>query len=65
MAINFKSLSKAPHIFSQLTGLTVIEFEKVVKRLDPVWEKLVEQKKCHGRNSPVPGLSLLFLELLI
>ena len=40
MAIDFKGLCKRPHIFRQLSGLTVIEFQEVVKKLSPGWEKI-------------------------
>jgi len=53
MAINFESLSKSTRIFRQLTGLTVIEFKKVIKRLSPSWEKLEAQKKCHRKNAHI------------
>lgn len=53
MAINFDQLSKTPNVFRQLTGLTVIEFQKVVDEVFPEWEKHVELKKCDGRHSHV------------
>ena len=65
MAIDFKGLCKRPHIFRQLSGLTVIEFQEVVKKLSPGWEKIVEQKKSHGRNSHVATLEDKVLCVLI
>ncbi len=35
MSIDFQGLSKTPHVFRQLAGLTVSEFEEVIKRLGP------------------------------
>lgn len=65
MALDFKGLSQTPHVFRQLSGLTVIEFQKVIKRLDSAWEKIVEQKKCHGRKSHVSTLEDKVLCVLI
>ncbi|WP_342265252.1 transposase family protein [Cardinium endosymbiont of Philonthus spinipes] len=50
---------------SCLTGWAVIEFSEVVKRLAPAWEKIVEQKKCHGRKSHVATLQDRVLCVLI
>ncbi|WP_410541769.1 transposase family protein [Wolbachia endosymbiont (group A) of Aleiodes leptofemur] len=39
-----------------VTGLKIEEFEKVVEKVRPEWEKVQEQKKCHGRTSRLPVL---------
>uniref|UniRef100_A0A3B0J0V3 Transposase Helix-turn-helix domain-containing protein n=1 Tax=Wolbachia endosymbiont of Aleurodicus floccissimus TaxID=2152762 RepID=A0A3B0J0V3_9RICK len=36
--------------------MTIEEFEKVVEKMRPEWEKVQEQKKCHGRTSRLPVL---------
>lgn len=65
MAISFDELSKTPNVFRQLTGLTVIEFQKVVDQVFPEWEKHIELKKCHGRRSHVPNLEEKIMCVLI
>ncbi|MBD0392006.1 transposase family protein [Wolbachia endosymbiont of Pentalonia nigronervosa] len=56
MAINYAKVAKTPNVFRQLTGLTTEEFEKIVKKVRPEWEKMEAKKKCHGRMSKLPTL---------
>ncbi|MBD0391478.1 IS5/IS1182 family transposase, partial [Wolbachia endosymbiont of Pentalonia nigronervosa] len=40
MAINYAKVAKTPYIFRQLTGLKTEEFEKIVEKVRPEWEKM-------------------------
>ena len=65
MAISYAKVRKTSYIFRQLTGLTTEEFEKIVKKVRPEWEKMEAKKKCHGRKSHVETLEDKILCVLI
>ncbi|OAM06419.1 MAG: hypothetical protein TV41_05385 [Wolbachia endosymbiont of Dactylopius coccus] len=56
MSFSYYNIKKHPRNFRNITGLTVEEFEKVVEKVRPEWEKVEKQKKCHGRRSQLPTL---------
>lgn len=56
MSFSYYNIKKHPRNFRNITGLTVEEFEKVVEKVRPEWEKVKKQKKCHGRRSQLPTL---------
>lgn len=56
MSLNHHNLKEHPRNFRDVTGLKIEEFEKVVEKVRPEWEKVQEQKKCHGRTSRLPKL---------
>ncbi|MFP3020917.1 MAG: hypothetical protein ACEY3F_06355 [Wolbachia sp.] len=56
MSLNYHNLKEQPRNFRDVTGLKIEEFEKVVEKVRPEWEKVQEQKKCHGRTSRLPVL---------
>lgn len=56
MSLNYHNLKEHPRNFRDVTGLKIEEFEKVVEKVRPEWEKVQEQKKCHGRTSRLPML---------
>lgn len=58
-------IARTPYVFRQLTGLTTEEFEKIVKKVRPEWEKMEAKKKCHGRKSHVERLEDKILCVLI
>lgn len=45
MGCNFKRLFKKPKAFLRITGVSVEEFEKILKMAEPIWEEKVEQIK--------------------
>ncbi len=46
----YKKLNKKPVVFRKLTGLNNSEFEIIVKKLKPLWNKKYEKgKKKSGR----------------
>jgi len=52
MQLTYERLKKKPHIFLRLTGTTITEFDQIVEKVKPLWEKEIEQrKKQHGRTS--------------
>ncbi len=40
MRMNYKDLVKRPHTLRQLTGMRAEEFQEVVEKIRPGWEKL-------------------------
>lgn len=47
MSLNYHNLKEHPRNFRDVTGLKIEEFEKIVEKVRPEWEKVQEQKKCH------------------
>ncbi len=56
MSLNYHNLKEHLRNFRDITGLTIEEFEKVVEKVRPEWEKVQKQKKYHGRTSRLPVL---------
>lgn len=52
MKLSFSDLQERPHLFKQLTGLTIPEFLTICSQLAPLWQEAFETtKRGHGRNS--------------
>ncbi|QOD37930.1 transposase family protein [Candidatus Wolbachia massiliensis] len=56
MSLNYHKVNKHPRNFRDITVLKIEEFEKIVKKVRPEWEKLEKQKKRHGRTAKLPTL---------
>lgn len=66
MGCNFKRLYKNPKVFSRITGVSVEEFEKILRMAEPVWEEQIEKvKKVSGRPYGLGSLENHILCLLI
>ncbi len=63
--MNYKEVVKRPHTLRQLTGMSAEEFQEVVEKIRPGWEKLEKKKKCYGRKSHIESLEDKVLCLLI
>jgi hypothetical protein len=50
MGISFGKLSKHKVIFLRLTGVSLSDFEEIVSRVRPAWDKLELKKKSYGRR---------------
>lgn len=56
MALSFIPLKKSSIIFKQLSGVSIVEFEKVVEKINGGWKELEAQKKSHGQNAHLASL---------
>lgn len=45
MSLSYNNLRKHPRNFRDITGLKVEEFEKIVEKVRPEWEKMEAKKK--------------------
>ena len=53
MRLRFTRLKKSPYIFKQLTGLGVVEFEKVIEKVIKGWGKMEGDKKATRPQLPL------------
>jgi len=52
LSLTYSNLSKRPHVFQRMTGVSVSEFQTIATQVRPVWESSVESlKKSAGRLS--------------
>ena len=51
MTVSYAQLRKSPTHFKNLTGLTVLECERVVEKTRPEYQNWERTKKCLGRHS--------------
>ena len=66
MSLTYSNLSKRPHVFQRMTGLSVSEFQEIVYRVHPLWETSVESlKKSSGRWSILKTFEDKVMSLLI
>jgi hypothetical protein len=66
MSLTFKAIADKPIIFLRLTGVTVKQFQEIVEKVEPEWEKAIEsQKKQHGRTSNLKTFPDKLLALLL
>ncbi len=66
MGCNFKQLYKKPKVFSRITGVSVEEFDKILKMAEPVWAERIEKvKRVSGRPYGLGTLENHILCLLI
>ena len=60
--IDFKILKHRRETFARVTGLKLEDFNEIVAKIRPSWNKLQASKQCHGRNS---NLKILENEILL
>ena len=66
MSLTYSNLSKRPHVFQRMTGVTVSEFQEIVNRVHPLWGTSVELlKKSAGRWSVLKTFEDKVMSLLI
>jgi hypothetical protein len=63
--LSFQRLSKAPKVYKSLSGLSLKEFNDLIKKIEDNWNKLEAKKRHHGRNSHLPRLEDKILCVLI
>ena len=63
--IDFKILKHRRETFARVTGLKLEDFNEIVAKIRPSWNKLQESKQCHGRNSNLKSLENEILLVLI
>jgi len=55
MSLRYTRLKKSPRVFSALHGVSVEQFDEIVKKLHPLWEETVtNQYKRPGRDYALP-----------
>lgn len=66
MSLTYKAISKKPHIFLRLTGVSVEKFLEIAKIVQPAWESKIEsKKKRHGRTGNLKDFEDKLLALLL
>jgi hypothetical protein len=66
MAMTYASIAKKPMVFLRLTGVSVRQFQEILKEIEPEWERRIEsKKKRHGRTGNLKTLSDKLLALLL
>lgn len=66
MSLTYKAVSKKPHIFLRLTGVTVEKFSEIAQSVQPLWESKIEsKKKKHGRTGNLKNFEDKLLALLL
>ncbi len=66
MSLIYSNLSKRPHVFQRMTGVSVSEFQMITTRVRPLWEMSVESvKKSSGRNNVLKTFEDKMMALLI
>ena len=59
MALTYKTLAGKPQIFLRLTGVSIHDFQEIIKKVIPEWEqKILLKKKCDGRTSKLKTLNV-------
>jgi len=56
MHLTYARLSKHPHSFMRISGLSLEAFNKLVTKIGPSFDQLEAKKLCHGRPSHLPTL---------
>lgn len=65
MSVKYSKIKNHPHIFSRLFGIRINEFERILKAVEPEWEKkVIHCYKRPGRNYKLE-LADLILMLLV
>ena len=66
MALTYKTLAGKPQIFLRLTGVSINNFQEIIKNITDEWEqKILLKKKCEGRTSKLKTLEDKVLVLLM
>ncbi len=61
----YYKIKKHPQIFLRLVGISVVEFELLLKKLEPLWQdKVIGQYKRPGRNYKLQLADMLLMLLL-
>lgn len=63
--LTYSILLKHPTSFKILTGLSLSEFQEVVRKTKPKWDKLMKAKEAKGRPHGVGGLENHIFVLLV
>ena len=64
MSLTYKSLSQRPQTFQRIMGISVSEFEAILLKLEPLWEKkVIGSYKRQGRfyNNSVREICMMLL----
>lgn len=62
----YSKLTKRPHIFQKITGVSIHEFNIILERLSPLWsKKVIKPKKLSGRPYGLARLENHLLCLLL
>lgn len=62
----YRKLSKRPYIFLQVTGVNLIQFASIIRKLRPIWRKKhLKNKKIEGRPYGIGSLENQLLCLLL
>jgi hypothetical protein len=65
MALSYEKIKNHPHVFQRLFGVSVGEFESILSKVTPLWQKkIVDCYKRPGRNHKL-GLADRILMLLL
>lgn len=65
MSIRYNKIKKKPTTFNSLFGLSVAQFEQILPKVDPEWQKRVLDKyKRPGRNYTLPLEDMILILLL-
>lgn len=65
MSIKYTKIKKHPTIFLRLFGITPPQFEKIIKKLEPLWEKkILGSYKRPGRDFKLSVEEMVLLTLL-
>lgn len=65
MSISYKLISQKPVIFNRLIGMKVKDFDSILEKLTPLWQKKVlEAYKRPGRNFKVELADMLMMLLI-
>jgi IS5 family transposase len=62
---SYKKLLRRKHQFLRLTGLSYKEFQKLIKKCSPLWQKKLDAKKLSGRPYAIGGFEDQVLCVLI
>ena len=63
--LSFNKLCKQKRVFLKITGVSLEDFYKIIERITPGWNKILQKKKAAGRNSKLKTLEDEILVLLI
>jgi hypothetical protein len=65
MHLTYEKLSKHPHNFTRISGLSIEIFNKLVTKVRPCFQQLEAKKLRHGRRSHLPTLEDKLLCVLV
>lgn len=63
--LSYDKLRKKPITFNRLFGVSVSQFEKILKKVEPVWQKeVINRYKRQGRNHKLTLADMILMTLL-